>query len=99
MTRHPLWSRGVSDNTPAIRRRSLLQLAGLVTASAVVGTSLSGCGADRSGAPAPSPTQRDSATPGERPTVLLAYFSRAVGTITTATAPTCRPETPKYWPP
>jgi flavodoxin len=77
MTRHPLWSRGVSDNTPAIRRRSLLQLAGLVTASAVVGTSLSGCGADRSGAPAPSPTQRDSATPGERPTVLLAYFSRA----------------------
>ncbi|MCM0673518.1 hypothetical protein NCC78_02095 [Micromonospora phytophila] len=65
------------DPAPAVRRRSLLRFAGLGAVSAVVGSTLGGCGAETPRQPTASASPRTSATPSERPRVLLAYFSRA----------------------
>ncbi|SCL70348.1 flavodoxin [Micromonospora peucetia] len=67
----------MQDSPLATRRRSLLQLAGLVTVSAVAGSNLAGCVAGTSGQTTASPAPRGSATSSGRPRVLLAYFSRA----------------------
>jgi len=65
------------DTTPAIRRRSLLQLTGLAAVGALAGSSLSGCTDNPASQPTVGRTPGDLATPGHRPRVLLAYFSRA----------------------
>ena len=67
----------MQSTASAIRRRSLLQLTGLGTVSAVAGSSLTGCKDSPPGQPTASAAPRDSAAAGYRPRVLLAYFSRA----------------------
>ncbi len=61
----------------ALRRRSLLHVAGLATMSAMTGSALTGCDADSSSTPTTREEPRNSAAPDERTRVLLAYFSRA----------------------
>jgi flavodoxin len=65
------------DTAPTMGRRSLLYLAGLATMSAATGTALGGCTTRTASRPTTSPVPQGSTVPGQRPKVLLAYFSRA----------------------
>jgi len=61
----------------ALRRRTLLRLAGVGTVSAMAGSVLGGCEAGTPGQPTTSPAPRTSASPSGQSKMLLAYFSRA----------------------